>query len=213
MSDASEVSDVWEVMSTARAIRRFTDRPVSDELISRCLGAATWAPSGGNQQPWRFVVLKSDESRQLLATGAALALRTIEQVYSLQRPAADDESPRARNSRPLFALHDRAAHVPAAVLFCVNEQPMTPPLTLGASIFPAMQNFLLAVRALGLGACVTGWHVHAETEFRRTIGVPDDWQLAALVLVGWPAGHHGPLRRRDVSEVASLDCWETPLVR
>jgi nitroreductase len=206
------VDDVWEVMRTARAIRRFSDHPVEPDLLARCLEAATWAPSGGNQQPWRFVVMQSPESRALLARGASLALQVIQDVYRLERPAPDDRSPRARNARPLFALHDAAAHVPAAVLFCVNEQPMTPPLALGASIFPAMQNFLLAARASGLGACVTGWQVQAEAEFRDVLGVPDNWHLAALVIVGWPEGHHGPLRRKPVADVAALDHWSHPLV-
>lgn len=206
------VSDVWEVMSSARGIRRFNAGPVDDLLLARCLEAATWAPSGGNQQPWRFIVMKNATSRSLLEQGARHALRTIERVYGLERPAPHDDSPRARNARPMFALHDGAADVPAAVLFCVKEQPSTPTLMLGASIFPAMQNFLLAVRASGLGACVTGWHADIEPEIRATLGIPDDWQLAALVVVGWPEGQHGPVRRRPVSQVASLDHWDTPLV-
>ena len=88
-----------------------------------------------------------------------------------------------------------------------------PPLALGGSIFPAKQNFLLAIRASGLGACVTGWHVDAEAEFRSALDVPDQWRLAGLVIVGWPAGKHGPLRRRPVREVASLDRWGPPLDR
>jgi nitroreductase len=206
------VADLWETMRTARGIRRFSAAPVEDAVLARCLEAATWAPSGGNQQPWRFIVMKSPASRALLAHGAAFALQTIERVYGLERPARDDDSPRARNSRAMFALHDGAADVPAAVLFCVREQPSTPTLMLGASIFPAMQNFLLAVRASGLGACVTGWHADIDQEIRETLGIPDEWQLAALVVVGWPEGRHGPVRRRPVSEVAALDHWDTPLV-
>jgi nitroreductase len=89
---------------------------------------------------------------------------------------------------------------------------MTPPLTLGSSIFPAMQNFLLAARACGLGACVTGWQVQAEAEFRDVLGIPDDWHLAALVIIGWPDGHHGPLRRKPLAQVAAQDHWSHPLV-
>ncbi|MGD9701055.1 MAG: nitroreductase family protein [Acidimicrobiia bacterium] len=205
------MTDVWTVMRTARAIRRFTHDPVHDALLATCLEAATWAPSGGNQQPWHFVVMKSPEARQALAVGAARALATIEDVYRLSRPAPDDDSPRARNARATFALHDGAADVPAAVLFCVKDQPMTPPLHLGASIFPAMQNFLLAARASGLGTCVTGWQVPAQDEFRAAIGIPDGWHLASLVIVGWPIGKHGPLRRRPLDAVASLDRWDQPL--
>jgi nitroreductase len=206
-------SDVWEVIRTARAIRRFTDAPVDDSLLATCLEAATYAPSGGNQQPWHFVVIKSGQARAALAVGAARALAAIEEVYRLARPEPDDETPRARNARALFALHDAAGGVPAAVLFCVKDQPLTTPLHLGASIFPAMQNFLLAARASGLGACVTGWQVAADAEFREAIGIPDEWHLAALVIVGWPDGKHGPLRRRPVEQVASLDRWDQPFAR
>jgi nitroreductase len=202
--------NVWEAMHTARAIRRFTDQPVDDQVMRRCLEAATWAPSGGNQQPWHFVVIDSRQGRAALQSGAARALATIEQVYSLTRPQPDDDSPRARNARATFAFHDGAGEVPAAVLFCVRGQPHTPELMLGGSIFPAMQNFLLATRASGLGACVTGWHVQAEHEFRVALSIPDDWQLAALVIVGHPAGRHGPVRRRPVDRVASRNTWHVP---
>jgi nitroreductase len=204
--------DLWEVMRTARDIRRFTAEPVDDELLATCLEAATWAPSGGNQQPWHFVVMRSAAAREALAIGAARALAVIEQVYGLARPEPDDGTPRACNARAVFALHDGAADVPAAVLFCVRQLPDTPPLALGGSIFPAMQNFLLAVRASGLGGCVTGWQVGAEAEFREALDVPDEWQLAGLVIVGRPAGKPWPVRRHPVGDVASLDRWDRPLV-
>lgn len=201
-------ADLWETMSTARAIRRFEDRPVPVELLSSCLEAATWAPSGGNQQPWRFVLLQSKEARDVVELGAQRALATIERVYQLERPEATDDSPRARNARAMFALHDGARDVPAAVLFCVRKQPSVPPLLEGGSIYPGMQNFLLAVRASGLGACVTGWHGDVEDELREFVGIPEDWMTAALVVVGWPRGRHGPLRRKPVSEVTTIDRWD-----
>ena len=71
-------ADLWDVMSTARTIRRFTDEPVDDAILARCLQAATWAPSGANAQQWRFVVLRSPELRAVVATAAARALEAIE---------------------------------------------------------------------------------------------------------------------------------------
>jgi nitroreductase len=204
--------DLWEAMSTARSIRRFTTDPVDDALLGRCLEAATWAPSGGNQQPWRFVVLRSEPAREIVGAAAAATAAVAEQMYRIERPSPDDNSPRARNARAMFELHDTARDVPAAVLFCVKEQPRTPELLLGASIYPAMQNFLLAVRAVGLGACLTGWHLATQDRYRDVIGIPPDWQLAALVAVGWPASKHGPVRRRPVSEVAVLDRWDEPFL-
>jgi nitroreductase len=198
-------------MRTARTIRRYDDRPVDDALLLRCLEAATWAPSGGNQQPWRFVVLRSPDSRRLLHEGAQSTAATISRRYGLRRPDPGDTSPRARNDRALFELLDHAADVPVAVLFCVQEQAEVPLLVQGASIYPAMQNFLLAARAEGLGTAVTGWQVPVEDRLRALVGVPGDWHLAALVVAGWPLGRHGPLRRRPVASVTSLDRWDEPL--
>src|SRR3546814_4363173 len=84
--------DIWEVMSTARTIRRFTDEPVDDAVLTRCLEAATWAPNGANAQAWRFVVLRSPEQRAVVAEAARRALAVIEPVYGMSRPADDDRS-------------------------------------------------------------------------------------------------------------------------
>ena len=92
-------ADVWEVMSTARTIRRFSDRPVDDVTLTRCLEAARWAPSGANAQGWRFVVLRSPQQRAVVAKAAAHALEVIEPVYGMSRPADDDNSRRARTYR------------------------------------------------------------------------------------------------------------------
>ena len=104
----AETDDVWEVLSTARTIRRFTDEPVSDEVLRRCLEAATWAPNGANGQAWRFIVLRSPEQRAVVAEAARRALEVIEPVYGMTRPDPDDQSRRARNNRATYELHDRA---------------------------------------------------------------------------------------------------------
>src|SRR5260370_20271047 len=100
-------SDVWEVMSTARTIRRFTDEPVDDATLARCLEAARWAPSGANAQGWRFVVLRSPEQRAVVAKAAAHALEVIEPVYGMSRPADDDHRRRAPTHRPTHEFHHR----------------------------------------------------------------------------------------------------------
>jgi nitroreductase len=201
-------TDLWSVMSTARTIRRFTDEPVDDVTLARCLQAATWAPSGANAQGWRFVVLRSPELREVVATAAARALEVIEPVYGMTRPADDDDSRRARNDRATYELHDRAGEF-TSVLFTQIRFATASELLLGGSIFPAMQNFLLAARSLGLGACVTSWVSYGgEPLLRDAVGVPDDWMLAGHVVVGWPRGNHGPVRRRPLSEVVFLDHWD-----
>jgi len=203
-------TDVWDVMSTARTIRRFTDEPVDDATLGRCLQAATWAPSGANAQAWRFVVLRSPELRATVAEAAAHALEVIEPVYGMTRPAADDDSRRARTYRATYELHDRAGEL-TSVLFTQQRFDTASELLLGGSIFPAMQNFLLAARAVGLGACLTSWASYGgEALLREAVGVPDDWMLAGHAVVGWPRGRHGPLRRRPLADVVFLDRWDAP---
>ncbi|OBG41328.1 nitroreductase [Mycobacterium alsense] len=208
MAQAS--SDVWEVMSTARTIRRFTDEPVGDATLARCLEAARWAPSGANAQGWRFVVLRSPEQRAVVARAAAHALEVIEPVYGMSRPAAGDNSRRARTYRATYELHDRAGEF-TSVLFAQQHYATASELLLGGSIFPAMQNFLLAARAQGLGACLTSWASYGgERPLREAVGVPDDWMVAGHVVVGWPKGNHGPVRRRPLAEFVNLDRWDQP---
>ena len=205
MTDPDDL-DVWTAMSTARAIRRYTDEPVDDETLGRCLEAATWAPSGGNWQSWRFVVLRSPEARDAVARAAAVSLAVIEPLYSMSRPAPEDDSRRARSDRATYEFHDRAGEF-TSVLFATQNYEVASPLLLGGSVYPAMQNFLLAARAQGLGACLTSWASYGEDIMREAVGVPGDWLMAGHVVVGWPRGRHGPLRRRPASEVTYLDRW------
>jgi nitroreductase len=204
--------DVWEVLSTARSIRRFTDEPVDDAILRRCLEAATWAPNGANAQAWRFVVVRSPEGRAAVAEAARQALAVIEPVYGMTRPGPDDQGRRARNNRATYELHDRAGDL-TSVLFATYGYDTASPLLLGGSIYPAMQNFLLAARAQGLGACLTSWASYGgEQLLRDAVGVPDDWLLAGHAVVGWPKGRHGPVRRRPLGDVVDLDHWDQPAV-
>src|ERR1700679_3324977 len=203
-------SDVWEAMSTARTIRRFTDEPVDDATLERCLPAARWAPSGANAQAWRFVVLRSPEQRDVVAKAAARALEVIEPVYGMSRPAVADDSGRGRTNRATYEFHDRAGEF-TSVLFAQKHFPTASELLLSRSIFPAMQNFLLAARAQGLGACLTSWASYGgEQLLREAVGVPADWLVGGHVVLGWPKGKHGPVRRRPLDEFVNLDRWDGP---
>ncbi len=208
MNQASD--DLWEVLSTARTIRRFTDEPVDDATLTRCLEAATWAPSGANAQGWRFIVLRSPESRAVVAEAAAAALAVIEPVYGMQRPDPDDDSRAARSNRATYEFHDRAGEF-TSVLFTYEYWDSASELLLGGSVYPAIQNFVLAARAQGLGACLTSWAAYGgETLMREAVGVPDNHMLAGHVVVGWPRGRFGPVRRKPVSTKTYLDRWDQP---
>ncbi len=206
-STRASATDVWEVMASARTIRRFTDEPVDDATLTRCLEAATWAPSGANAQARRFIVLRSPQQRAVVARAAVQALQVIEPVYGMTRPADGDHSRRSRDARAVYELHDRAGEF-TSVLFTQQRFTTASELLLGGSIFPAMQNFLLAARASGLGACLTSWASYGgEPLLREAVGVPEDWILAGHIVIGWPRGRHGPVRRRPLSDVVYLDHW------
>jgi nitroreductase len=134
VSMSQPASDVWSVMSTARTIRRFTDKPVDDSVLARCLQAATWAPSGANAQRWRFIVLRSSESRAAVATAAAKALEVIEPVYGMTRPEAENGSRKTRNDRATYEIHDRAGEF-TSVLFTQKRFPTASELLLGGFDF------------------------------------------------------------------------------
>lgn len=201
------MTDLFETMRTAGAIRRYREEEVPDDVLVRCLEAATWAPSGSNRQGWRFVVLRSPEIRAILGPAYRKGWSSMGAAYGLAEIDPTDDSPRARMGRSMQHFVDHFEEIPAYVLFCMEGRGREPQLTDGASVYPAMQNFLLACRAEGLGAVVTMWHQFAEPELRAAVGIPDDVALAALVPVGWPEGRHGPVRRRPVGEVAYLDTW------
>ena len=203
-------SNIWETMSTARSIRRFADEPVDDATLARCLDAARHAPSGANAQRWRFIVLRSPEARAAVAIAAVEALTVIEPVYGMSRPDPDDDSQQARDNRATYELHDRAGEF-TSVLFAQMHFPSASELLLGGSIYPAMQNFLLAARAQGLGACMSSWASYGgEPILREAVGVPDDYLLAGHIVVGWPRGRFGPVRRRPLEKAVNLDRWDEP---
>lgn len=206
--------DLREAMHTARSLRRLRTDPVADEVLARCLEAATWAPSGSNAQPWRFVVLRSPEARAVLGPAFREGWEWVRTAFykTDERPRPEDDSREARLTRAMLHLVDNFEDVPVYVLFCCRLYGYVPEFLEGGSIFPAMQNFLLAARAEGLGTVPSTWFTFAEDKLRALVGVPDGWRIASLVAVGWPMGRHGPVRRRPVSAVTALDTWDTPFI-
>nr|CRL71723.1 nitroreductase [Mycolicibacterium komanii] len=204
------VDDIWTVMETATAVRRYRDEPVDDATLEKCLRAASLAPSGGNQQPWRFVVLRSEQARALITDAAHRTWEELQQFYGVSAPEDGADDPRSRVLRSMAEHMRIGGAAPGLVLFCVQPQAGASELQQGGSIFPAVQNFLLAARAQGLGAAITLWHSSCEAQLRSLVGIPDDWMLAALVTVGWPAGRHHTVRRKPLPEVTAVDRWDQP---
>ncbi|WP_234788838.1 nitroreductase family protein [Mycolicibacterium iranicum] len=202
--------DVWTVMKTATAVRRYRDDPVPDEVLEKCLLAASWAPSGGNGQPWRFVVIRSQDLRGVITDAARSTWEVMKEFYRIPELGESADDPKTRVLRTMAEHMHVGGAAPELVLFCVKPQRGTTELQQAGSIFPAVQNFLLAARAQGLGAAITLWHGHCDAQLRATIGIPDDWTIATLLTVGWPRGGHHPVRRKPLPESAVVNRWDQP---
>lgn len=204
-------TEVEEAIATTRAIRRYTNEPVSDSDLAAVLFAATRAPSGSNRQPFRFLVLRDGP----VATEAkALLGEAFRKGWRIKRTAegyatgsgAEPASPKARLAQTMQRFVDRFEETPVVILACVQRFKTSDP-TEAPSVYPACQNLLLAARARGLGGVLTLWHLLVEDSLRRLIGIPDDMQIMGCIALGHPEGSHGPVRRRRMSQLVYEDQW------
>jgi nitroreductase len=202
----AQTLNLFEAMHTARSIRRFRPEPVPDELIQRVLQAAIQAPSGTNAQSWRFVVVRDAHLRRQLGE---LYRQGFREVYPVDRVAAVTDPDRRRVMRSADYLAEHMSdEPPVLVLACIERAPTsTAARTAGASIYPAVQNLLLAARGLGLGACLTTLHLRREAQVKALLGIPEHVDTYALIPLGYPASRFGPLRRRPAAEVTHYDRW------
>jgi nitroreductase len=209
--------DAIEALMTTRAMRRFTDEPVSDDDLLTCLRAAQQAPSGGNVQVTQYVVVTDDAQRAKIGELYRLAYRRYEKslpdTTSFRSP--EDEASWRRTKAASNHLADHVADAPAIVLFLMPIIPWGSsdddgPIDIGplsASVYPAVQNFCVAARALGLGTALTTVIRSRDDEARETLGVPDGWEIAALVPVGRPTGSFGQARRKPVEALTHWNQW------
>jgi nitroreductase len=210
--------DAVEAIMTTRAIRRFTDQPVSDADLLTCLRAAQQAPSGGNVQPQRYVVVTDPDVRAGVADWYRRSFDRYER--SLPDPSVfSDPEQRASWVRTAAAsrhLADTLADVPVLVVFLQTMLPWPPsdddgPMDIGrldASVYPAVQNFCVAARALGLGTALTTVARIHTAEILDLLDVPAGrYELAAIVPLGHPRGRFGVARRRPVEELTHWNRW------
>jgi nitroreductase len=203
--------DLLEGLATTRAIRRYTDEPVTDQELATVMFSATRAPSGSNRQAFRFLVLRDGPrarvARQLLGEAARRMWlgKSASDGYA-EGSGTDPSSPKARMARTMEHYASHFAEAPVIVLVCLVRY-REPNWFEGSSVYPAAQNLLLAARAIGLGGVLTGVQQLAGDELRDALGVPDGVALHATITLGHPAGHHGPVRRRPVRELVYEDGW------
>ncbi len=203
-----------EGLTTTRAIRRYKDEAIPDDVLRDILFAATRAPSGSNRQPFRFLVLqdsdKAAQAKALIKQGAEAVWGTKRKADQYdQRSGAIENSPKARMARTMDAYVENFDKVPVLILPCLVRYREPTPME-GASVYPAVQNVLLAARALGYGGVITGFHGLVDTELKALLSIPEEVFIACTLTLGKPAGNHGPVRRRPMQELVYGDSWEEP---
>jgi nitroreductase len=194
---------LFEAMYSQRAIREFKPDPVPDELVRRLIEAATKAPSGSNRQDWRFLVIRDSETKRKIGEYYNQARSSR---YGAGAPASNIPARRRAASDYMAEhLHD----VPVLILACIQHNGGPTNMSRGGSIYPAVQNILLAARGLGLGSVITSLHKRYENEIKELLGIPEDVETAALLPIGFPAegARYGPTRRAPVEEVTFYDRW------
>jgi len=209
---ASDTVGLLEGLTTTRAIRRYKDEPIPDDVLRDILFAATRAPSGSNRQPFRFLVLQdSDKAKQakaLIKKGAEAVWGTKRKADQYdQRSGAIENSPKARMARTMDGYVENFDKVPVLILPCLVRYREPTPME-WASVYPAVQNTLLAARALGYGGVITGFHGLVDAELKELLSIPDEVFIACTLTLGKPAGNHGPVRRRPMQELVYGDTWE-----
>ena len=187
--------ELFEAIQTTRAMRRLDpDRPVSDEDLWTILEAAGKAPSGGNRQGARWLVITDRDRRAKIGELYGQAWNSVRGAYV----AAQGDGP---PSAILTSADHLAAHMgeaPAIIVACSRAPDP-------ASIYPGCQNLCLAARALGLGTALTTVHRLKEAEVKAALEIPDDVQTWAMIPVGYPLGRWGEAKRRPTEETTYWD--------
>jgi len=205
-------TDLFDIMYSCRSMRRLKPDPVPLELIYKVIEAGTQGPSGGGVQAWRFVVVTEAQQKGQIAELYQRGWRAAEATYAKAGLTPEN----SKNVRAAAYLAEHLAEAPVLLIPCLrsrksHKERLEGPdrdtflRILGGSIYPAVQNMLLACRALGLGASFTTITTLAEDEMRKILDLPDFITTQALIPIGYPKGKFGPVTRRPVEEVTWLN--------
>ena len=218
---------LFEAIYSARALRRFKPDPVPEEMLTRILEAAIRAPSAGNAQNWTFIVVRDLQKRKRLGAIYRRASDIVAQFYAARgRPSHMSEEQYRRLMSSGSYLWNHMDEAPVLLVPCLKLEPLPPlPDTLlsldmqakyqelrlnrlsGASIYPAIQNIILACRSLGLATLITTNHTLLEEEMKALLALPPEMKTYALMPIGYPRDKFGPVRRRPVTDVAHADSY------
>jgi nitroreductase len=200
--------DLEEAMTTQRAIRRLLPDPVDDDVLLRCLRLAVKAPTGGNMQGWEWIVVRDPKVKAALGRQNLRAWnvygRLGHRFYGRGRDEAHD-----RIERAVQWQADHWDEIPVLIVPCVRGWSLPMPWIYRSSrygsIYPAVQNLLLALRAEGLGASLTTLALWNRVASRRILRLPLSVEPVCVIPVGWPRGKYGPTTRAPVEAITHLD--------
>lgn len=201
--------EVSEAMLTQRAIRHFSNKLIPDETIKALMVAATSAPNSGNQQQWKFLVIRDKNIKRRF--GDWYLKSWTDTVNSL------GETGESQPYRSGGLLAEQMENIPVLILACIangGTKSTGRMDTQGASIYPAVQNLMLMARSFGLGTVLTTMHTRFEEEVKRLLSIPDGFDTAALIPVGFPAKGvvFGRVSRKPISEVVYGNRWGDSLI-
>ncbi len=208
IDELGEELPLLEGIRSARAIRRLKTDPVPSELIRKVCEAGTFDPSGGNRQPWIFVAVTEAERRAWIAERYLRAFRAyIDPAFAAAD--ADPKFPEAklRNMKAALHLAEHLHEAPVQLFVAGRLRRSQPQLQ---ALFPAIQNILLACRAVGLGASLTTLHVSFGEEIDRYLGLSPEAPSCALLPIGWPKGKFGQPPRQSVDDKLFFERFEPP---
>jgi nitroreductase len=206
---------LFEAIYSTRSMRRLKPDSIEDEVLEQILDAGVHAPSGSNFQNWAFLVLKEHEDKRFVRDLYLKYYRELERLGTIP-PMSEIPPERMRMFESAIHLAEHMDEVPVILLACSGtdfptyadaNNPRSITATLHASIYPAIQNILLAARALGVGATLTTLHYLFEDELKVRFGIPDDKEIAGLIPMGYPRGRFGPTTRRPAKEVTHWGRW------
>jgi nitroreductase len=204
MSIERETIDVLEAIATTRSMRRMKPDPIPDDIIRSILESAVRAPSGSNQQAWSFIVIRDPGVKQQIQQlyHAAWQQYSTARTSSIQSlgPGEQQTATRVHSSATHLAEHMHEA--PVLIMCCIRG---TESFTLGSSIYPAVQNLMLAARAYGIGSTLTTIHRGRDADVKAILNIPDDVHTAALIPLGYPTGRWGEGKRKPLEEVVFAD--------
>jgi len=206
------MNDVFEIIHTTRAMRRLKPDPVPDDLIRKILEAGVCAANGGNYQRWRFMVVTDPAVKKSVQTWYKKAFDEVvgPRYANSPPPPSVSKEKYARQHHAVEYLTEHFHEAPVWIVACLDEGKNTPTRWSGASIYPAVQNMLLAARALGLGSTLTTRHLLYAKEAEAALGLPEGVHSYAILPIGWPMGNVGPVRRTRLEDVVFTERWGQP---